>query len=220
MLYNNSGKSGPVSVSSTLYPPAPPTPDIKVKSRNGKTVVLEWTKPSGATSFVLRRQASSDPSDPGQKCLLGEGCVVDFPDTNLNTFTDTVPNEEWTYHYNIGSKNVYGVGPSSYSNVKVAALVPPPVASVPSIPTLAPTVSGGANGTPVSITALPVVTGAAGYRVYRSTTSDFSVPGVLVGPNPAVLPIFDTLAPGTYYYRYLAFNATGNSLFDGLRGLW
>ena len=78
---------------------------------------------------------------------------------------------------------------------------------ISNVPTIAPStvVSGGS----FSIY-LPAVTNATGYRVYRSTTSGGTY--AQVGTDTTSTTFTDAPPVGTsYFYKYLAFNATGPS---------
>ncbi|MBI5140418.1 MAG: hypothetical protein HZA94_03170 [Candidatus Vogelbacteria bacterium] len=217
LAYNNGGDS-PASqeleVKTTKIVPYAPTPSLK--SRFDSNIELSWPKMENAISYEVIRGLISGLSSTRGLCISRADktstCSVALS-TGDTFISDTIPDPSKIFYYRVVARDILGRSSDAWGSaneVKISPIVAPTPTPAPSAPATAPTVSGGANGTPVSITALLAVTGATGYRVYRSTVSDFTT-GVLVGGNPAILPISDTPAPGTYYYKYLAFNATGPS---------
>ena len=128
--------------------------------------------------------------------------------TNL-TYTDAgvAPG---TWYYKVAAFDT--TGNQSAASAAVSAVVAFVDTTAPSVPA-GVTATGAADGSAsVTWTASTDNVGVAGYRVYRSTTSGFA-PGAstLVTTVPTASFQDAGLAVGTYYYKIVAFDASGNS---------
>jgi fibronectin type 3 domain-containing protein len=188
----NAGGTSPASTQATATPVAPPAAPTGVTAAPGNAqVTLNWPAVTGATSYKVQRSITS-----------GTG-YADFAGntTATPTLTDIGLTNGTAYYYVVFAVNAGGTSPASAQ-----------VAATPVAPPAAPTGVTAAPGNARVTLTWPAVTGAASYKIQRSTTNgsgyaDFA-------GNTTTNPTFTNtgLTNGTaYYYVVFAVNAGGAS---------
>ena len=166
--------------------PKPSAPVVKIghSASSGKPM-LTWNAVSGATSYKVYRATSQN----GTYSLLGTVTATSYTNTGAKAGT--------TYYYKV--KAVNSAGESAYSNV---------VSGRATVTTL--TMGHSSTSGKPQLT-WKAVSGAASYKVYRSTTKNgaYSV----INTTKALTYTNVGAALGTtYYYKVEALNASGKSL--------
>jgi len=166
----------------------PATPTGLAAIGGDQQVSLTWTASSGATSYNVKRSATSG----GTYTVVGMSNTTSFVDTGLTNGT--------TYFYKVSADNLSG---ESADSGFVSAT---PSAVLPSAPTLSTPVAGDRQ-VALSWTAS---TGATSYNVKRDTSATGSFPTIA---NVTSTSFTDTgLTNGTtYYYKVSALNSSGES---------
>jgi fibronectin type 3 domain-containing protein len=190
----NVGGQSAVSSEASATPQAPPTAPTGLTATAGNAqVTLNWTAPSGASSYNIYRSTTSG----------GEGSTPYKTGVTSTSFTDTGLTNGTTYYYQVSAVNVGGQSPLS-SEVSAT-----PQASVPPATPTGLTATAGNAQVTLNWTAS---SGATSYDIYRSTTSGGE------GSTPYVTGVTATsftdssLSNGTtYYYEVSAVNANGQS---------
>jgi len=191
--YNNSAGEGNQSSyvkgkTGTLSKPGTPAPRVTATTPN--SVSIAWSSVTGAADYKVYRSTSS-----------GSGYTL-VKTTPYTTFTDTGLKANTTYYYKIAAHNDAGdSNQSSYVQGKTLTLTKPATPSAPKVTTT----------TSTSITiSWPYVTGAADYKVYRSTSSGSGYTLIKTWPSTTFT---DTglKANTTYYYKVAAHNDAGDS---------
>ena len=191
--FNSAGQSANSSqVSATpTAPPAPPATPTGLQATAGNAQVsLTWTVSSGATSYHVKRSATSG----GPYTQISAPTAPNFTDPSLTNGT--------TYYYVVSALNSAGESAnSSQASATPAALAMPPTA-----PAGLQATAGNAQ---VSL-AWTASSGATSYHVKRSTTSGGPYTQVAA---PTSTSYTDTgLTNGTtYYYVVSALNSAGES---------
>jgi gliding motility-associated-like protein len=195
----NSGYSATITYATLPLPIAPVSNNGTIATCTGFTA--NWAAVAGATSYRL------DVATDAAFTLF----VTNFNNKdvgNVLSFSVTTLNPNTTYYYRVAAANACGVG--SYSATKTYATLPLPIE---------PTAN---NATAVTCTGVSTswsaVAGATSYSLDVSTANDFStfVPlfnNLNVG-NVLTQNIAGLTAGTTYYYRVLATNACGNSVYS------
>ena len=166
--------------------PKPSAPVVKIgnSAASGKPM-LTWNAVSGATSYKVYRATSQN----GAYSLLGTVTATSYTNTGAKAGT--------TYWYKV--KAVNSAGESAYSNV---------VSGRATVTTLTMGHSS-ASGKP-QLT-WKAVSGAASYKVYRSTSKNGTY--TVINTTKALTYTNVGAALGTtYYYKVEALNAAGKSL--------
>ena len=166
--------------------PKPAAPVVKIgNSASSGKPMLTWNAVSGATSYKVYRATSQN----GTYSLLGTVTATSYTNTGAKAGT--------TYYYKV--KAVNSAGESAYSNV---------VSGRATVTTL--TMGHSSTSGKPQLT-WKAVSGAASYKVYRSTTKNgaYSV----INTTKALTYTNVGAALGTtYYYKVEALNAAGKSL--------
>ena len=171
-------------VKSVTPKPAAPVVKIGHSASSGKPM-LTWNAVSGATSYKVYRATSQN----GTYSLLGT--------VTATSYTNTGAKAGVTYYYKV--KAVNSAGESAYSNI---------VSGRATVTTLTMGHSS-ASGKP-QLT-WKAVSGAASYRVYRSTAKNGAY--TVINTTKALTYTNVGAALGTtYYYKVEALNAAGKSL--------
>lgn len=156
-----------------------------VKSSGYNSVKVAWGAVSEASGYRIYR---SDKATGGWSKLIDitNGKTVSYKDTNLTTGK--------TYYYTVRSfvsvngEKIFG----SYSNTGVAGT------PIPSTPKISSVQVKGAKQ--IALT-WNKISGASGYRVYRSTKASSGFASIAVIKNGATVTYTDSTAiPGTQYY--------------------
>lgn len=167
-------------------PPAAPTLNpIKLNSGSTNSYTVSWNSVVNATSYVLQQDTSSGFSNP--KTIVSGNI--------LSSSFSNQPNG--TYYYRVYAKNTAGTSPAS--NVQSIIISTPTQLTSPVLQPI-----NNPNGSNQYTVSWSPVANAQGYTLQESTSSDFSnATTAYQGPN---LTFQETgKAPGTYYYRALAF---------------
>jgi len=191
---HNNGGEGPSSASVTVTTTLA-TPTVTVGTVTSNSVTISWTSVTGATGYnVYRSLTSSGTYDP---------VSVATPTTTTTTYTDSGRLTGTTYYYKVAAKVGSVTGPQSTA---VSATTTPD--STLGIPTGLITTTTTSSSITLN---WDLVSGAAGYNVYRSST--LSGPYDLVGTTtPTTTTTYtDTgRSAGTiYYYKVAATNSGG-----------
>ena len=195
--YNDVGESaqaGPASATTLADAPVAPT-QLEAKALSSSSVQLTWTAVADADGYRVYRGSAA--GGPFSQVGTTQAAVLTYTDTGLSPNT--------TYYYKVAAYNTTGesaqAGPAS-----ATTLADPPVA-----PTQLAAQALSASSIRLSWNA---VTGATGYRVYRSATSagTYTQVGTAQGTG-----FTDTgLSPNTtYYYKVAAYNTAGESAQAG-----
>ena len=198
----NAGGSSPQSAQVSATPVAPPvipaTPTGLTASAGNAQVTLNWNSVSGAASYKLQRSTTN-----------GSG-YVDFANNTVTaptvTLTNTGLTNGTTYYYVLTATNTAGTSPQSAQ--VIATPVAPPV--IPATPTGLTATAGNARVT----LNWAAVSGAASYKVQRSTTNGSGY--VDFANNTVTAPTVTLTNTGlingtTYYYVLTATNIAGTS---------
>lgn len=195
---------------------APREPSYLVAFKAGTKATLIWADNSlSETGFTIQRANDAN---------FTTGLVTFTVGANVKTYTDTTIKNNQNYYYRVQANNVVGdtyvyaapaVGfpsiqvDSAWSNTALVGTGTPPAAPSNLITT---TVTRSS----VSLAWNDNSNNEAGFLIQRATNSGFSqgVTDFMVGPGATTFTD-TTVAPNTrYYYRVLAFSATGNSAWS------
>lgn len=94
------GESLPSEEKSAKIPLPIAIPILKLTSRDGLSVSLEWNQNANATSYQISREMGSLPSDPGTRCFVSCLTYKNVPGSQ-NSFTDILPFADRTYYYTV-----------------------------------------------------------------------------------------------------------------------
>jgi fibronectin type 3 domain-containing protein len=183
--FNSSGESGQsASFNATTFPGMPSGASAVAVSSSG--IVITWLPANGAASYKVYRSN------------VDTGAFVLADSMAADTFSDTGLAAGATYYYRISAVN--GSGESGQSAVFNSI-------TFPGVPF---GVSAAAVSSSSIVITWPTVTGAASYKVYRSTVDTGAFP---LADSVTADTFSDTgLAAGaTYYYRISGLNNSGES---------
>ena len=196
----NSPASAAATPSSGLATSAPAAPvGLSVTSATHQSVTLRWTAVSGANFYNIARSTVVN-NGVGTYVPLGTNFL-----SNTNTaatFTDTSPTDGSIYTYTVTATSAAGTSPASASVMAIPQPVPPASAPI--------SLTGSFNGTTNATLNWMPVSGAVGYVIYRSTSTN--------GPFAILMSITETnytdYALNTniiYYYKVIAVNSAAAS---------
>ena len=169
----------------------PPPPTLSITFISNSEIDLLWTDVSGETSYEIERSTNGG-VNYSVLCTRDQN-VISYPDTNV--LPDSL------YYYRIRAKNG-SVYLTTYSNVVSAHTL----CNAPAKPTVESVASLSLYVT------WSHVTGATGYKVYRSSGSSYSYQA-----TTSNLYYLDSsnLSPGTqYFYKIVVVNDGGDSDFS------
>ena len=198
----------------------PRAPAYLVALKKGTTATLMWTDNSSSeTSFTIQRANDAN---------FATGLVTFTVGANVETYVDTTIRNNQNYYYRVQANNVVGdtwdyTDPninegasfptikvdSTWSNTALVGTGQPPAAPSNLVATLVTRNS-------VSIAWNDNSNNENGFLIQRATNSGFSQNTAYFAVGTNVNTFTDTtVAPDTrYYYRVLAFSATGNSAWS------
>ncbi len=164
----------------------PPT-EIFATASSSSSIIVEWLPVSGADGYRVYRSSSAS------------GSYLEMTTTSSISYTDNNLSPGTTYYYKVSAYKGTVVSAQSYYAYATTGLNPPT------------DVSARALSSSSIIVEWSAVSGADGYRVYRSTSASF---GVDITVNSAFSTSFsdNNLSPGTtYYYKVSAYKGTVES---------
>ncbi|MBI5778803.1 MAG: fibronectin type III domain-containing protein [Planctomycetes bacterium] len=195
--YNVTGNSDYSNVASAQTPIAPPTAPsgLITTSVTASVISLQWNdNSSNEDNFKLERSDDN-----------GATYTVTYTiSANTTVYTNTGLSENTTYWYRVLAIN--GGGSSGYSNAKSATTLLP-------LPTAPSTMTAtAASSSQINLAWQDNSSNETGFKVERSPNGSTGW-GVILTPTANSTSISNTglSASTTYYYRILAYNATGNS---------
>lgn len=166
-------------------PAAPTLNAIKLNSGSTNSYTVSWSSVANATSYVLQQDTSSSFSAP--KTIV-DGNVLSYS-------LSSQPNG--TYYYRVSAKNSSGSGP--YSNVQSIIINTPTQLSSPVLQPI-----NNPNGSSQYTVSWGSVANAQGYTLQESTSSSFTNPQTVYQGSNLSFQVTGK-APGTYYYRAIAY---------------
>ena len=186
--YNSSGESElSYSSNGATTVPAAPSNVYATLQPSSNSILVSWPSVTGAAGYRVYRATSAY----GTYTQLGTSSSTSYTDNSLLLGT--------TYYYTVSAYN--DAGESSQSSYNYVATVLPAPSNVSA------TVQSSGGYINVSWSS---VTGATGYRVYRSTSSSGTYSQV--GTTSSASYTDNSLTPGTtYYYMVSAYNSAGES---------
>jgi len=186
-----SAQSSSVSAKTSESIPSTPT-DVSAEAASSTSITVSWSSVTGATGYKVYRSSSSS----GTYSKAGDATTTSYTDTGLTANT--------TYYYKVSASNSAGESSQSSSvSAKTSASV-----SIPATPTdVSASAEEASNNIKVSWSS---VTGATGYKVYRSGQSSGYYNRV--GDVTTTSYTNTELTAGTtYYYKVSAYNSAGES---------
>jgi uncharacterized repeat protein (TIGR02543 family) len=179
--YNSGGEGAQSSAVSTTTLLAAPTVTLGTITAN--SISLSWNEVSGVTGYYVYRSAAGE----GPYTRIGTGSATTYTDSSLGVSA--------TYYYKV----------SGYKNEVEGAQSP--ALSATTVPSALSVTLGTVTASSISLL-WDAASGAAGYYVYRSTTSDGTY--IRIGSPETTAYIDSSRSAGTtYYYRVSAHNSGG-----------
>lgn len=186
---SSSGGSSPTTPTITV----PAAPTALAATAGNQQVSLIWTASGGATSYHVKRAATSG----GAYTQVGSATAASYTDIGLTNGTK--------YFYVVSALNASGESINS-NQASGTPVLPAPVASAPAVPTALGATSGNQQ---ISLS-WTASTGATSYHVKRATVSGGPYSQVAAPTGNSY--VNTALANGTaYFYVVSALNATGES---------
>jgi uncharacterized protein (TIGR02145 family) len=180
----NSGGEGSQSdaVSATTLPVAPT--GVTAAANSATSITIGWSSVTGATSYRVYRSSTAS------------GTYEEVGTSTSTTYTDNDLSGGTAYYYRISGYNSGGEGSqSSYATATTRVGIPTGV-------------KVEISGTRSITIGWSSVTGATGYRVYRSSTASGTYEEV--GTSTTASYTNSSLTAGTaYYYKVSAYNSGG-----------
>jgi subtilisin family serine protease len=196
---NTNGSSAYTSAWTVNIGSVPAVPTLATPT-NGSTTTdttptFDWNDVSGATAYTIQVDNNSDFSSPE---------IQQSP--TVSTYTPGTALAAGTYYWRVLATNAYGS--SAYSSSWSVI-----IGTVPATPTLL----SPANGTNTT-NRRPAFdwsdsSGATSYTIQVDNNSDFSSPEISQSPTVSNYTPTADLALGTYYWRVLATNTYGSSVY-------
>ncbi|HEV8051837.1 MAG TPA: cellulose binding domain-containing protein, partial [Parachlamydiaceae bacterium] len=183
----------------TVPPPetVPPAPILNaIKNNHTSNYKVSWSASTNATSYTLQQSTTSNFANP-TVFSLGNSLFKSFANMPAGT-----------YFYRVQATNT--AGNSAFSKTQKTTITNSTPPTVPTAPVLN-VISN--DSTPNYSVFWSGSATATSYTLQQSTSSNFSNPTVFSLGNVLSKSFTDQPA-GTYYYRVLATNATGNSPFS------
>src|SRR5271168_579111 len=189
--YNSAGQSAnSAEASATPVLPAPAAPTGLSAAAGSVQVSLSWTASATATSYHVKRSASS-----GAETQIAAPASTSYTDTGLSNGTK--------YYYEVSAVNSGG---ESGNSPEVSATPVAPV-NPPATPTGLQATGGNAQ---VSLS-WNASTGAASYNLKRSTSNGGPYNTALASPTATSYTDTTVTNGTTYYYVVSAVNTAGQS---------
>ena len=203
LAYDANGNDGALSSALSLTPMLKPgAPGIPGTLSQNSAAYVTWTTPtSGGSAVGYYIYISNSQTDTYTQLQSSDPTVTI---TNFSATVSGLTNGS-TYYFKIAAYNNGGTGPLSDSSAGVTPLAAPT------------NITGYTDSGHVYLTGWSSVTGAAGYRIYRSTTSNFiPSPSTLIS-NVLTIPSTGASAIDSglltlgiqYYFKIVAYPAIG-----------
>lgn len=198
--FNGNGNSSYSNVSEASTNGVPTAPaNLSANASSPTQVNLTWTDNSGnETGFYIERCVNASCTNFAQIAQTA---------SNITSYSNTGLTAGFTYRYRIRSFNAAGA--SGYSNIAQAVT---PTSSPFGAPSnlIATAVSSGQ----IDLIWTDNSTTEDGFKLYRSTDGIEFFRTAILEPNVTTFSNTGRPAGTTYYYRVLAFNATGTTAFS------
>jgi len=174
--------------SATTMPGAPSS--VTATAASSSSITVSWLSVTGATGYKVYRSTSYN------------GLYDSVGTTTSTSFTNTGLSANTTYYYKVSAYNSSGA--SSQSSYDYATT---PIA-IPAVPS-------GVSATAASSSSITVswssVTGATGYKIYRSTIYNGTYDSVGTTTSSTSFTNTGLSSNTTYYYKVSAYNSSGAS---------
>jgi subtilisin family serine protease len=180
---------GSVPAAPTLLLPA------NASSTSDLTPTFDWSDVSGATSYTIQIDNTSNFSSPE---------YTNSP--TVSTYTPTANFAVGTWYWRVLTTNTFGS--SAYTTGWSVIL-----GNAPAVPTLLLPADASLTTDQTPAFDWSDVSGATSYTIQADNNSDFSSPEVTNSPAVSTYTQGTNLAYGTYYWRVLATNAFGSSVY-------
>jgi len=182
--YNSGGEGTMSNYDDMTTRPSTPT-SVNATSNSENSININWSSVPNATEYYIYR--STSPTSGYTQ--IGNSYSTSYTSTGLLPGT--------TYYYKVSASNSGGEGPqSSYTSATTRLNTP--------------TVSGATGSTSGITVYWYSVSNAAGYYIYRSTSSSGSYTQVGNAASSSTSWIDTNVASGTYYYyRVSAYSSSG-----------
>lgn len=180
--------------------PIPAKSTLKVASASYNSIKVTWSKVTGASGYVLYRATSSN----GSYSSIGtanSGNKVSYTNKSLSSGK--------VYYYKIRAFRTVS-GKRIYGSTSSVVYTKP----IPAAPSTIKAANAGYNGIKVSWSK---VTGAAGYQIYRSTSSNgsYTKVGTVTGNSKVSYTNTGLTTGKAYYYKVRAYAKAGSSTVYG-----
>jgi len=176
-----------------LNVPEVPT-NVNATATSTSSITVRWSSVPRAAGYKVYRSTNAD----GAYSLVESSTSTTYTDNGLSAST--------TYYYKVSAYNSAGDGELSFYASVMTQM--PPASNVPDVPTNIVVTVASASSITVSWSS---VSGAAGYRVYRSTSASGTYSQVGSTTTSISYTNNGLSASTTYYYKVSAYNNAGES---------
>jgi len=169
--------------SATTLLSTPSAYNLRAIANSENSIIVSWYPVTGATGYHIYRSTTAD----GTYDSVGTSATTSYEDNSLSVHT--------RYYYKVAAYNSGGIG--RQSAYFYAAILPAPT-----------DVTATANSESSITVSWGSVTGATGYRIYRSTTADGTYD--IAGSSGGLSYTDNSLSANTtYYYKVATWNNSG-----------
>jgi hypothetical protein len=174
---------------------APATPsNVQTTATSPSTITVTWASVSGASGYKIYRSGSAS----GAYSFQGESAGGSYADTGVSPDT--------RYYYKVSAYNDHG---ESARSSETSAKTPPSGSEPSKAPTTPSNVQAEAMSPDTIAVGWHPVSGAEGYRIYRSNSSTGNYS--FVGEGYESFNDIGLSPNTTYYYKVSAYNDHGES---------
>jgi len=182
--YNSSG-TGAASTAYATIPLSAPS-NVTATAASSSSIDVNWSSVTGATGYAIYRSTSAS------------GTYSYVTNTSSTSYTNTGLSANTTYYYKVSTYN--STGESTQSSYAYATTMPGTPSSV---------TATAASSSSITIS-WSSVTGATGYKIYRSTSYSGTYDSVGTTTSTSFTNT-GLLSNTTYYYKVSAYNSSGAS---------
>jgi subtilisin family serine protease len=191
---------GLINIGAALGSGTPPAAPTLLTPANGSstsdlTPTFDWSDASGATSYTIQIDNTSNFSSPE---------YTNSP--TVSTYTPASNLATGTWYWRVLATNSYGS--SAYTTGWSVIL-----GSAPAVPTLALPANGSTVADLTPTFDWNDVAGATSYTIQVDNNNTFASPEATSSPTTSTFTPASNLAAGTYYWRVLATNSSGSSAY-------